>query len=269
MGLLDGGVALVTGAASGIGRASALAFARDGAEGVVVSDVNVAGGEETVSLIKESGGDAIFVRCEVSKEAEVEALVQAAMVRYGRLDYAHNNAGSAPEPSLVKDITEAQWDRLMGIHLKGVWLCMKHEFRVMQPSSGCAVVNTASTAGIRGAALMAVYVAAKHGIIGLTKVAALENAEAGIRVNAICPGHTETPMHSETSAAAVATLQALHEIEVGAAPAPAPKRRTLGMMSRFADPSEQGEAVVWLCSPRASFVTGIALAVDGGQTAQL
>jgi len=254
MSLLDGGVAIVTGAASGIGRASALAFAREGATGVVVADVDEAGGEETAALIKESGSEAVFVRCDVSQADEVARMVQTAVDRFGGLDYAHNNAGVGPVPALVVDVTEADWDRLMGVHLKGVWLCLKHEIAVMAPHGKGAIVNTASIAGLRGAPMMSVYTAAKHGIVGLTKAVALEYAAAGIRVNTLCPGHTATPMHGQAGDGSAAVD--------GAPPA-------LGRMPRTSDPSEQAEVAVWLCSDRSSYVTGAALAVDGGQTVQL
>jgi NAD(P)-dependent dehydrogenase (short-subunit alcohol dehydrogenase family) len=259
MGILDGGVAILTGAASGIGRATAIAFAREGAEGVVVSDVNSTGGEETVTLVRQVGAEAIFVYCDVSQETQVEQLVRETLDRFGRLDYAHNNAGSVPERARLADVTEASWDKLMSVHLKGVWLCMKHEIHAMLPRGRGSIVNTASTAGVNGAPLVGVYVAAKHGIVGLTKSAALDYARSGIRINAVCPGHTSTPMHAATHVAS-------QDINVAH---PTAKEPTFGLMERHAEPREQAEAVVWLCSERASFVTGTALAVDGGATAQL
>ena len=247
-----GKVALVTGASSGIGRASALAFAREGAA-VVVSDVAVAGGEETVRMIKHTGGDALFVSADVSRAAEVEALITKAVQTYGRLDYAHNNAGIAGGAASTKNYTEEEWDRTLAINLKGVWLCMKYEIAQMHTHGGGAIVNTASTAGLVGFAGGAGYVASKHGVVGLTKTAALEYAKAGIRVNAVCPGTTDTAFIAGITNNRPQLLQQMIASEP---------------IGRLARPEEIAAAVVWLCSEAASYVTGHAMVVDGGLTAQ-
>src|ERR1043166_2163028 len=192
-GLVAGKVALVTGSGSGIGRATALAFAREGAK-VVVSDVAVEGGEETVSLIKKAGGEAIFVQSNVSKAADVEALVNKAVQTYGRLDCAHNNAGVAGPNKSIIDITEESWDRVIAVNLTGVWLCMKYEIAQMLKNGSGAIVTPSSDAGLIGLRRGGAYVASKHGVVGLTKTAALEYAKSGIRVNAVCPGPIDTPM---------------------------------------------------------------------------
>ena len=252
MGLVDGKVALVTGGGSGIGRATAEKFAREGAK-VVVVDYAVEGGEETVQIIKENGGEAIFVKADVSKAAEVEAAVKATVDAYGRLDCAHNNAGiEAPNASTV-DATEENWDRLTDIDLKGVWLCMKYEIPAMLASGGGAIVNTASIAGVVGFAGMPPYVASKWGVNGITKGAAVEFGGQGIRVNSVCPGVILTPMVER----AVLETPGMREGLEAATP-----------LGRMGKPGEIGEAVVWLCSDRASFVTGHNMVVDGGYTAQ-
>jgi NAD(P)-dependent dehydrogenase (short-subunit alcohol dehydrogenase family) len=247
-GLVDGKVAIVTGAASGMGRASALAFAREGAA-VVVSDVNATGGEETVASIVTAGGTAAFVSCDVSKALDVERLVEETLERFGRLDCAHNNAGVLQrEQGRLPDLSEEDFDRVIGVNLKGVWLCMKYEIPAMLRSGGGAIVNTATRwqGGAPGAAF---YSASKHGIAGLSWTAALEFAKEGVRVNELCPGPTETPM-----------LDAIPDV----------KERVIREQptGRLGLPSELAEAVVWLCSDRASFVSGAKIAVDGASTSR-
>ena len=248
----EGKVALVTGAASGIGRASALAFARAGAK-TVIADVVVEGGEETVRMIKAAGGDALFVRVDVSQAAEVETLIQKIVERYGRLDYAHNNAGIEGEGAPTADCTEENWDRIININLKGVWLCMKYAIPQMLKQGGGAIVNTASVAGLIGVPGGSAYCAAKGGVVQLTRTAALEYATAGIRVNAVCPGAIRTPMVERI----VANRPEVEAVFIAGEP-----------IGRLGKPEEIAEAVVWLCSDAASFVTGVPLPVDGGWVAQ-
>ena len=251
-GLTEGKVALVTGAGSGIGRATALVFAREGAK-VVVSDIVVEGGEETVQQIKAAGGEAIFVKADVSKGADVEALITQTVETYGRLDCAFNNAGIEGGVKPTIDCTEEEFGRTIAVNLTGVWLCMKHEIQQMLSQGGGTIVNTASVAGLVGFPGLPDYVASKHGVLGLTKTAALEYAKSGIRVNAVCPGVIQTPM-----------------VERGAQLSPGFDELAVSMepVGRFGQPVEIGEAVVWLCSEAASFVTGHPMTVDGGLVAQ-
>ena len=252
MGQLDGKVALITGAGSGIGRASALVFAREGAT-VVVADVDAAGGAETVRLVESAGGRALFVKTDVSQASEVEALVQASVAAYGRLDYAHNNAGiEGMVLTPTADWTEEAWNRIININLKGVWLGMKYQIPRMLKQGGGAIVNTSSIAGLVGSR-SAGYGASKHGIVGLTKTAALEYAKSGIRVNAVCPGVIRTPMVQRS----LDRMPELEERFVAVEPT-----------GRIGRPEEVAEAAVWLCSAAASFVTGHAMTVDGGYVAQ-
>jgi NAD(P)-dependent dehydrogenase (short-subunit alcohol dehydrogenase family) len=253
---LEKKVALVTGGGSGIGRAAALVFAREGAR-VVVADVDVIGGEETIRLIQATGGAAIFVRADVSRAAEVAALVKQGVETYNRLDCALNNAGIQGELQQTADCSEENWERIIATNLTGVWLCMKHEIAYMAQHGGGAIVNTASNFGLVGSPGMPAYTASKHGVVGLTKTAALEYAKAGIRVNAVCPGPTQTPLVDRV----LGQQPQLADQIVEAIKA----REPLGRMGR---PEEIAEAVMWLCSEAASFVTGIALAVDGGFVAQ-
>lgn len=252
-GRLEGKVILVTGGGSGIGRATALASAREGAR-VVVADVGVDGGEQTAAMINAAQGEAMFVKTDVTQAAEVEALVATAVSTYGRLDCAHNNAGIEGVFATTGDYPEDDWDRVLSINLKGVWLCMKYEIPRMLAQGGGAIVNTASLAGLVGAKRMPAYVASKHGVAGLTKTAALEYAKSGIRVNAVCPGIIHTPMVER------AFLSRRPDIEALLA-----QSEPLGRLGR---PEEVAEAVLWLCSDAASFVTGHTLTVDGGLYAQ-
>ena len=250
-GTFDGKVALVTGAGGGIGRATALAFAREGAR-VVASDVAGAGGEETARLVADAGGEALHVACDVTWPAEVEALVAAAVDAFGRLDCAHNNAGVEGAYARTADCDEENFDRTCAVNLKGVYLCLKAEIAHLLDSGGGAIVNTASVAGVEGAKNLPAYVASKHGVMGLTRTAALEYATRGIRVNAVCPGPIRTRM-----------LEAIMEEN----PRMEPAMIAAVPMRRLGAPEEIAEAVVWLCSDRASYVTGQGLVVDGGFTA--
>ncbi len=251
-GRLENKVALVTGGGSGIGRASALAFAREGAK-VVVDDVVVGGGEETIGMIKKAGGEAIFIKADVSKAAEVEAMVNRAVEAYGRLDCTFNNAGIEGAIATTAECSEEDWDRVIAINLKGVWLCMKYEIPQMLKQGGGVIVNTASVLGLVGMAELPAYVASKHGVAGLTKTAALEYAKSGIRVNAVCPGVIDTPMVQRGIA-----ISPEFEAQV----------TTAEPVGRMGKPEEIAEAVVWLSSEAASFVTGHTMAVDGGMVAQ-
>ena len=250
-GTFDGKVALVTGAGGGIGRATALAFAREGAR-VVASDVAGAGGEETARLVADAGGEALHVACDVTRPAEVEALVAAAVDAFGRLDCAHNNAGVEGAYARTADCDEENFDRTCAVNLKGVYLCLKAEIAHLLDAGGGAIVNTASVAGVEGAKNLPAYVASKHGVMGLTRTAALEYATRGIRVNAVCPGPIRTRM-----------LEAIMEEN----PRMEPAMIAAVPMRRLGAPEEIAEAVVWLCSDRASYVTGQGLVVDGGFTA--
>lgn len=246
-------VALVTGGASGIGRACAQLFAREGAS-VVVSDVALEGGHETVRLIEEGGGEASFVEVDVSDAAEVEALIGRTVQAHGHLDYAFNNAGiEGSMATNTADYSEEDWDRVIAVNLKGVWLCMKHEIAQMIRQGGGSIVNNSSVEGLVGLEGTSVYAASKHGVVGLTKTAALEYAQSGIRVNAVCPGLIRTPMVERYS---------------GGDPEIEAQFATVEPVGRMGSAEEVGEAVVWLCSEAASFVTGHAMAVDGGYVAR-
>ena len=247
---LQGKVAIVTGASSGIGRATALAFAREGVK-VVVSDVNVPGGEETVRLIKEQGGEAIFVKCDVSQESEVKTMVETTLATFGRLDFACNNASIGGDLAPTADYSLEAWNRVIGINLTGAFLCMKYEIPAMLRQGGGAIVNMASILGHVGFAGAPAYVAAKHGLIGLTKNAALEYAKLGIRVTAVCPAFIHTPMVDDgLTPEAKAQVEAAHPV------------------GRMGNPEEVAELVVFLCSDGASFITGNPILVDGGYVAQ-
>jgi NAD(P)-dependent dehydrogenase (short-subunit alcohol dehydrogenase family) len=249
---MAGKVALITGGSSGIGRSAGVLFAREGAQ-VVVAARRVDEGEQTVQMIREAGGDALFVRTDVSQAAAVHALVHTCVERYGRLDYAVNNAGI--EGSLVPliDYSEDDWDTIIDINLKGVWLCMKAEIVRMQKNGGGAIVNISSVGGLMGFPRMGPYVATKHGIIGLTKTAALEYAADNIRVNVICPGLIDTPMADRfVERMQAAGIDAEHMV------------LSLAPLKRRGTPAEIAEAAIWLCSDAASYVTGHAMVVDGG-----
>ena len=250
-GLLQGKVAIITGGSSGIGRAAALVFAREGAK-VVVADVIAEGGRETMQMIQEAGGNATFIEADVTKEAQVEALIKEAIETYGRLNCAFNNAGIG-HTGTITECTEDEWDRVMNINLKGVWLCMKYEIMHLAMHGGGAIVNTSSVAGIVGYPVRAIYSASKHGVTGLTKAAALEYAKDGIRINAVCPGPIRTGL-----------------TEPGWSSNPQAEARAMSQvpMGRLGSPEEVAEASAWLCSDAASFVTGHALIVDGGIVAQ-
>ena len=253
-GNLDGKTALVTGGGSGIGRAASLAYAREGAR-VVVVDVNVESGEETVQQIKESGGDAILVHADVSKPEDTQAMVTKAVEAFGSLDCAFNNAGisGGRDRLFTADYREEDWDRVININLKGVWLCMKAEIPQMLKQGSGAIVNTASIAGLAGLSGTVAYVAAKHGVTGLTKAAAVEYATSGIRVNAVCPGYIQTPL-----------VRPIFEENAGMEERVASRHP----MGRLGAPEEIAQAVVWLSSDTASFVTGHNMPVDGGYMAQ-
>ncbi len=248
--IFDGKVALVTGGSYGIGRATAVAFAKRGAK-VVVVDWKEDKDNETIKLIKSAGGDALFVQCDVSGSNEVRDMIEKAIARFGRLDFAFNNAGIEGETAPTHECTEANWDKTIGINLKGVWLCMKHEIPQMLKAGKGVIVNCASIAGLSGFAGLPAYVATKHGVVGLTKSAALEYAKKGIRVNAVCPGVIHTAMIDRITG---------RDKEV--------EKQYIAMepIGRMGNPEEVAEAVIWLCSDAASFVTGIAMPVDGGFT---
>jgi NAD(P)-dependent dehydrogenase (short-subunit alcohol dehydrogenase family) len=250
-----GRVSIVTGGGSGIGRATALAFGAEGSK-VVVADIVPEMGQETVRLIKEKGGEATFVKADVSRSEDVAELVSKTVRTYGRLDFAFNNAGIEGALATVADYPEEAWNKVLSINLTGVFLCMKHEIPAMLKAGGGAIVNTASILGLVSFATSAAYTSAKHGVIGLTKTAALEYATQGIRVNAVCPGFIETPMVMDRGLVAAKNKDVYDQI-ANAHP-----------VKRLGKPEEIAQAVLWLCSDQASFVTGIALPVDGAYTAQ-
>jgi len=239
-------IGLVTGAASGIGRACAVALARGGAH-VTVADVDETGGEETVAAITAAGGAADFVSCDVSSAADVEALVSTIVARHGRLDIAHNNAGICPVGYTIDTLPEELWDRVIGVNLKGIWLSMKYELRVMREQQSGAIVNTSSVCGLRATSMTVPYNTSKHGVIGLTQEAALDFSALGIRVNAVLPGVVDTAMaHGIASDEQIAAMGESTPI------------------GRVASPEEIAAAVVWLLSDEASYVTGHSMLVDGG-----
>ncbi|MGA9473545.1 MAG: SDR family oxidoreductase [Terriglobales bacterium] len=248
---LHGKVALVTGGTSGIGRDTAVLFAKAGAK-VVVAGRREPEGKETIELIHAAGGDSLFVKTDVSKAPEVEMLIKKTVEKFGRLDIAFNNAGIEGTWVPIVRQSEEDWDQILAINLKGVWLCLKYEIQQMlKQGAGGAIVNMGSVTGLIGSVGAAAYSASKHGVIGLTKSAALENAKSGIRINAVCPGFTETPMADRIFRVPQIQKHVLSCHPIG----------------RLGRPIEIAEAVVWMCSDRASFMTGQSLILDGGYLA--
>jgi NAD(P)-dependent dehydrogenase (short-subunit alcohol dehydrogenase family) len=249
---LDGKVAIVTGASSGIGRATALALAAAGAS-VAAADIDEARGDDLVREIEDTGGRAVFVRTDVSDDDAVEALVDAVVQELGGLDIAFNNAGVEGVAASTHQTTREIWDRTVAVNLTGVWLCMRAEIPAMLARGGGSIVNTASIAGLVGLGGVPAYTATKHGVVGLTKAAALEYAAQGIRVNAVCPGVIDTEMLARSTGG----LPEVREMLLASEP-----------IGRLGRPEEIADAVVWLASPASSFVTGQAIAVDGGYVAR-
>ncbi len=254
-GQFDGKVIVITGAGSGIGRATACAFADQDAQ-VIVADIIPESGQETVRLLREKGKEAFFVRCDISHAEEVEAMIAKAVETYGHIDYAFNNAGIEGIVSSIIDYPEEDWNRVINVNLKGPWLCMKYEIPEMLKQGKGAIVNTSAIGGFLGVPAISAYVAAKHGVIGLTRCVALEYATQGIRVNAICPAIVETPMVMERTFALGTNPEMYRQL---AATLP---------MKRFTRPEEIAATVLWLCSDAASYITGHSLMVDGGMTIQ-
>lgn len=251
MASLSGKVAIVTGGSSGIGKATAIAFAREGAK-VVVASRREKEGIETVKQMRSAGSEGLFIKTDVSKETDVSAMVEKTIATYGHLDYAFNNAGIEQIPTPFVEQIEETFDQIMDINVKGVWLCMKHQIPQMLKNGGGAIVNMSSIGGIIGGAGVPIYVASKHAVLGLTKSVALEYAKEGIRINAVCPGAIETDLFDRF------------------ADNPEMRQRMMAMhlIGRVGKPEEIAEAVVWLCSDKASFVTSQSLPLDGGYVAQ-
>jgi NAD(P)-dependent dehydrogenase (short-subunit alcohol dehydrogenase family) len=248
-----GKVAFVTGAGSGIGRETTIAFAREGAK-VVAADVSEQSNQETASLIEKEGGQAIAVRCDVTKAEEVKSAVAKTIEAFGRLDFAFNNAGIEPRnPAPTAEYDEEEWNRIIDINLRGVFLCMKHEIPLILKQGGGAIVNTSSGAGVIGIKGSPAYTAAKHGVIGLTRAAALDYAAQNLRINAICPGYIDTPMMGRFT---------------GGTPEGRAKVVAEEPAGRMGKPEEIAASVLWLCSDGAAFMVGHAMVVDGGQTVQ-
>lgn len=243
-------VAIITGASFGIGRATAIAFANRGCKIVIADWIE---DNEALDLIKASGGDAIFIKCDVSKDSEVKMMVEKTIKTFGKLDYAFNNAGVEGVSATTHECTEENWDKVIDINLKGAWMCMKYEIAYMLKQGKGVIVNNASIAGLVGFQGIPAYVASKHGLIGLTQNAALEYAKQGIRINAICPGIINTPMIDRFTGKKKEVEKQFENMEP---------------IGRMGQPEEVAETVVWLCSNASSFVTGIAMPVDGGWVAQ-
>ncbi len=246
----SGRTALITGGAGGIGGAAALAFAQAGAN-VVIADIAAEGAALSAEIVAR-GGRAVFIRCDVTRTTEVDALVEQTVASFGALDFAFNNAGIEEEHARLGDSDEALFDRMMAINVKGVWACMRAEIRVMQAQKHGVIVNTASVAGLVGAPKHAIYGASKHAVIGLTKSAAAEYGRAGIRINAVCPGVIRTAMYQRVIEQGLADEQGI---------------RRLHPIGRIGEVNEVAGAVLWMCSPEAGFMTGHAMTVDGGMTA--
>lgn len=250
-GSLKNKIAMVTGGGSGIGRSACQLFAREGAK-VVVADVQVQNGKETVHLIKQAGGQAMFVECDVSKATEVEVMIDKCVKTYHRLDCAFNNAGILGQMGITAECTEENYDRVMCVNLKGIWLCMKYEIPQMLKQGSGAIVNMGSNAGMRGVPNLPIYGASKAAVVFMTRSAALEYAKTGIRINSVCPGLISTPMVQKQA------IDDPEAIKNYVAESP---------LGRMGTPEEIAEAVVWLCSDAASYVLGYPMVVDGGTIA--
>ena len=249
-GSFAGKVAFITGAGNGIGRATALACARAGAS-VAATDVSEQRSQETARLIEAAGGPALALRCDASQEADIKAALDRTIETFGRLDFAFNNGGVEQEQKPLADLTPEDWDRISNIDLRGVFLCMKYQIPLLLKQGGGAIVNTSSGAGVKGFRHQAAYTAAKHGVVGLTKGAALDYADKKIRINAVCPGIINTPMMDRFSGGTPEGRQKVIDQEP---------------VGRMGEPEEIASAVLWLCSDLAAFATGHALVIDGGQT---
>jgi len=245
-------VAIITGGSSGIGRATAVALAKEGIK-VVIAARRAKESEETLQLVKKAGSDGIFVKTDVTREHEVEQLVELAVGKYGRLDYAFNNAGIEEDPTPFLDQSSTVFDDIMNVNVKGVWLSMKYEIPQMLKNGGGAIVNTSSAAGVIALAQMPIYAASKHAVLGMTKSAALEFAKSRIRINAIAPGAIETDMYERVVGNNKQMQEAL---------------KAMQPIGRVGKPEEIANAVVWLLSDKASFVTGHTMIVDGGMVSR-